>query len=202
MNPRCLRPVMTTFSLRPAAMLAALMVVSAGPLAAEPAEKPPVVPAAVPDTANGVAAVPQAPVVRPASADGAGEAQRYCQNIAAAAADARYVWQTRRLTDLQAQVTDKISALEAKTEELKELLARRDEALKRASAALVSIYAKMKPDTAAAQLAVLDEETAAAMLQQLNPRLSSAILDEMQPDRAARLVGTMTGTLQPDGKKS
>jgi flagellar motility protein MotE (MotC chaperone) len=154
------------------------------------------------DTSNGVAPVRPTTAPQAAAPAATGEAQRFCQNVAAAAADARYVWQTRRLTDLQGQVNDQITALEAKEQELKALLARRDDALKRADAALVGIYAKMKPDTAAAQLAVLDDDLAAAVLQQLNPRAASAILDEIAPERAAKLVNTIAGTTPQDDKKS
>ena len=95
-----------------------------------------------------------------------------------------------------------IADLEVREAALKEMLAKRDDALKRADATLVGIFAKMKPDAAAAQLSALDDETAAAVLQQLNPRAASAILDEITPDRAARLVNTITGKEPADGKKS
>ena len=55
------------------------------------------------------------------------------------------------------------------------------------------IYARMRPDAAASQLAAMDEETAAAVLTKLNPRNASAILNEMPPARAARLTMTIAG---------
>ena len=133
------------------------------------------------------------------------EAQRYCDNIAAVAAEARFAWQTRKLTELQSQVTEKVAELEKKQAELQASLARRDAAMKRAQETLIAIYAKMQPDAAAAQLSVLDDELAAAVLAQLGARQSSAILNEISPERAERLVGTMTSLPKDDkaeGKKS
>lgn len=128
------------------------------------------------------------------------DAQQFCQNIAAAATDARFAWQTQQLNDLDAKIKQRVAELDAKRAELKDVLTKRDEAMKRAQESLVAIYAKMKPDVAAAQLSALDDTTASAVLAQLNPRTSSAILNEVSPDRAVRLINTIAGT--PDGKKS
>ncbi len=87
----------------------------------------------------------------------------------------------RSSADLQEQVQQTIADLEVREAALKAVLAKRDDALKRAARHLVGIFAKMKPDAAAAQLSALDDETAAAVLQQLNPRAASAILDEITP---------------------
>lgn len=175
------------------------------------------------DTSNGVAPVkpdaaaaspaapkapeagpPPAPIAAPPPAPS--EAQRYCENIAAVAAEARFAWQTRKLNELQAQVSQKVAELEKKQAELQDSLTRRDEAMKRAQATLLAIYAKMQPDSAAAQLSALDDETASAILAQLNPRQASAILNEIVPARAGRLISTMTSLPAPedktDGKKS
>lgn len=175
------------------------------------------------DTANGVSAAkpsPQAPAPASTStrdktagvppmddaklhtAATGTDAQRFCQNVANAAAEARVAWQAKKLADLQERVQQTIADLEVRETALKESLAKRDDALKRAGVALVGIFAKMKPDAAAAQLSALDDETAAAVLQQLNPRSASAILDEITPDRAVRLVNTIAGKDPADGKKS
>ena len=191
---------------------AALVVALLWPLAAIGAGTP-----AGQDTRTSVApastaatmAIPPA-VAQPASAPKAAsveathpsDVQRFCQNVAAAAAEARNAWQVKRLQDLQGQVEKTIHDLEAKQAELKEVLAHREEALKKADATLVAIFAKMKPDTAAAQIAGLDDDIAAALLQQLNPRVASAILDEISPERAVRLVNSIAGTAPADGKKS
>ncbi len=142
------------------------------------------------------AAAPAAP--SPAAAPmPATDAQRFCQNVAAAAADARFALQTRKLNDLQDGIAKRISALEAKEEEIKAVLAMHDQAKKQAEAALVGIYAKMRPDAAAGQIAALDDAVAAAVLQGLNARQSSAILNEIPAERAVRLVGTIAGLVPP-----
>ena len=139
------------------------------------------------------------PAAAPAATSGA---QQYCQNIAGLAADARFAWQTRQINDLQTQLKQRIADLDAKQAELKQVLAQRDDVLKRARDNLVAIYAKMRPDAAAEQLSALDDAVAAAVLSQLNPRQSSAILNEVTSDRAVRLVNQMAAPVPADGKKS
>jgi len=61
----------------------------------------------------------------------------------------------------------------------------------------------MRPDAAAAQLAVMDDVMAASVLTKLNSRNASAILAEMDPGRAARIANAMVGPIAaPNGKKS
>ena len=157
-----------------------------GPAAAQDSKHP---------TASEVAAAPVA-------APPASEAQRYCQNVAAAAADAHFALQTRKLNDLEGEIAKRVAALEAKEAEVKDVLSRHDEAIKHADATLVAIYAKMRPDAAAQQISALDDATAAAVLEQLNARRSSAILNEISPERAVKLVNTISGLVPGDGKKS
>lgn len=165
--------------------------------------------AAVP-TGSTVAASPAGPAaaqdpkvaMAPAAAPPASEAQRYCQNVAAAAADARFALQTRKLNDLEGEIAKRVAALEEKEAEVKDVLSRHDEAIKHADATLVAIYAKMRPDAAAQQISALDDATAAAVLEQLTARQSSAILNEITPERAVKLVNTISGLVPGDGKKS
>ena len=72
------------------------------------------------------------------------DAQRFCQNAAAAAADARFALQTRKLNELQGAIAKRVAALEAKEAEVKALLDAHEDAKKRAEASLVAIYAKMR----------------------------------------------------------
>lgn len=167
------------------------------------------------DTANGVAplkpvtAASAAPVPTPAAASPApsiqplppvSETQHYCDNIAAVAAEARFAWQTKKLNELQAQVAARVAELEKKQAALEASLARRDDVMKRTAATLITVYAKMEPDAAAAQLSLLEDMTAAAVLAQLPPRQASAILDEIKPERAKDLVSALTSLPAPDGK--
>lgn len=140
--------------------------------------------------------VPVVPVLSGAAAGqgGAGhpapqnETQQYCSNIAAAAADARYAWQRKQLTDLQTQLKQQTAELDAKQSEFKVVLARRDEMMKKANDTVIGLYAHMKADAAATQLAALDSEMAASILSQLNQRQATLILNEIPPEKAARLV--------------
>lgn len=120
-------------------------------------------------------------------------ARGYCVNIGGSAADARIAWQKAKLADVEREIGKRVAALEAKTNELKAWVDRRDQFLKRANEALVKIYSQMEPDAAAPQLAAMDEETSAALLLKLEPATASAILNEMPPDKAARLTATISG---------
>jgi flagellar motility protein MotE (MotC chaperone) len=138
---------------------------------------------------------------RPAEADAAEEApegegsvvQQYCTNIADAAADARFAWQMEALRDLEKQVDERIAALDARQAEFEDWLRRREELAVRAKETLVEVYANMRPDAAAQQLAILEDDEAAAVLTNLVPRTASAIMTEMEPERAAQLAVAMAG---------
>ncbi|HXF55708.1 MAG TPA: MotE family protein [Hyphomicrobiaceae bacterium] len=132
---------------------------------------------------------------------GASAAQLYCANIADAAADARFAWQKKTLTEVQKEVEKSIARLEAKIAEYQKWLARRDEFSKKAQESLVNIYSRMRPDAAASQLVKLDEETAAALLLKLDPRIASTILNEIPPAQAARLASTISGAARTAKEK-
>lgn len=126
-------------------------------------------------------------------------ARGYCVNIAGTAADARAALQQAKLVDLEKQIGNRITTLEAKTAEYKAWVERREEFLKRATNSLVKIYTQMEPDAAALQLVAMDEETAAALLMRLEPQSASAILNEMPPERAARLSGGIANASRTPG---
>jgi flagellar motility protein MotE (MotC chaperone) len=138
---------------------------------------------------------------RPAEAETAEQApegdgsivQQYCTNVRDAAADARFAWQMEALRDLEEQVDDRIAALDARQAEFEDWLRRREELAAKAKATLVAVYANMRPDAAAQQLAILEDEEAAAVLTNLVPRTASAIMTEMEPERAAQLAIAMAG---------
>jgi flagellar motility protein MotE (MotC chaperone) len=141
----------------------------------------------------GAKSEPSRATANPPEAADARSAREYCVNIADAAADARLAWQKKTLADLEQEIAKRVELLEAKTAEYQRWLARRDEFSKKAQESVVTIYARMRPDAAAAQLVAMDEETAAAVLTKLDPRNASAILNEMDPAQAARLAGTISG---------
>jgi flagellar motility protein MotE (MotC chaperone) len=131
------------------------------------------------------------------------ETQQYCANVAAAAGAARMAYQEKQLAELDRQLQKRLADLESKRAELQDLLDRYDAFVRKADEALVSVYARMKPDAAAAQLANLDEDSAAALLMQLKPKNSSAILNEMDAVRGAQLTKKIAAvsSMKRAGKK-
>ncbi len=129
------------------------------------------------------------------------EVRTYCQNIAGAAADARFAWQTQKLEALGTRAKAEIGELEAKTAELRAWVAKREEIDRKAGEKLVGIYSKMRPETAATQIATLDDAMAAAVLGQLAPQKASAIFNEIVPERAAKLAALIAGTVAPSEEK-
>lgn len=121
------------------------------------------------------------------------EIRKFCGNIDDRAADARYALQARQLSELKADVEDRMRALEEKRREYEMWLKRRDEFVSKAQDSLVDIISKMKPDAAAAQMSLIGDETAAALILKLNPRVSSVILNEMPPEKAAKLARVIVG---------
>ena len=170
-------------------------------------EMPTVVKAAgtVRDVAPHVAAVEQPPsaAAAPAGAPPPSEIQRqFCLNNAASANDARIAWEGAKLAELDAKIKQRISELEAKRLDYVEWMKKRDESMKKASEDVVAIYAHMRPEAAASQLAAMNDSMAAALLAKLSPRNASAILNEMEPGRAARLTNAMVGPPPtPDNRK-
>ena len=127
--------------------------------------------------------------------------QQYCGNIASFAADARLAWQMKRMGELEAQLKQRIAELEAKEAESKQWVDKREAMMKKADDGIVAIYAKMRPEAAAAQMGVMEDSTAAALLSKLNARVSSAILNEMDAGKAAKLTDLMASG-PAAGKKS
>lgn len=126
--------------------------------------------------------------------DAGQEIDRYCTNITDKAADARYAMQTRELQQLRSEIDSRIELLDAKRQEYEIWLKRRDEFIDKAEDSLVGIISKMRPDAAAAQMALLGDEAAAALLLKLNPRVSSVILNEMPPEKSSKLARVIVGS--------
>ena len=132
--------------------------------------------------------VPPAPLAGEAQAS----VQKYCANIAAAATDARFAWQSKKLLDLETRIKASVAELDARQAELKSWMEKREAISKQARDNLVGIYAKMKPETAAAQIGALDDDMAIAVLAALSPGKASAIFNEITPtERAAKLAGLL-----------
>src|ERR1700733_4244416 len=125
---------------------------------------------------------------------------RFCANAAPSIAEARIAWETRQLSELDAQVKQRLADLEKAEASVKEWVAKRDTSLKAASDDLVAIYAKMQPETAATQIAAMDDQMAAAILGKLKPGAAGAILNEMEADRASKLAVVLAGTASGEKK--
>jgi flagellar motility protein MotE (MotC chaperone) len=128
------------------------------------------------------------------------EAGRFCANAAPSIAEARIAWETRRLSELDAQVKQRLADLEKAEASVKEWVAKRDASLKAANDGLVAIYAKMQPETAATQIAAMDDQMAAAILGKLKPGAAGAILNEMEAERASKLAIVLSGTMGGEKK--
>ena len=141
--------------------------------------------------------------IKPLAVEGMKGVENYCGAIANSAASARPAWQEQRITALQAELVAKIAEVDAKTAELRDWVGRREALLNKAGEDFVTIYSKMKPEAASAQMQEMDDETAAALLLKMKPAVASAVMNEMNAARAARLSDLLTGvTAKPTGKKS
>ncbi|ADZ72305.1 MotE family protein [Polymorphum gilvum] len=130
------------------------------------------------------------------------DAALYCRNTADTAAEARLAWQTWNLVALEEKVKLRIDELERKRAEFQEWVERRERVLEEVEGHVVSIFSRMRPEAAAAQLATLEENTAVAVLVKLKARQASQILDEMEPARAAQLTHSMAGLSRASAEES
>ncbi len=128
------------------------------------------------------------------------EASRFCANVVPSIAEARIAWETKRLDELDAQVKQRLADLDKAEASVQEWVAKRDAALKAASDNLVAIYARMEPETAAAQIAAMDDQMAAAILGKLKPGAAGAILNEMEAERASKLAAFLSGAANAEKK--
>jgi len=127
------------------------------------------------------------------------DASRFCANVAPSIAEARIPWQTKRLSEIDAEVKQRLAELEKAEASVQEWVAKREALLKAASDDVVAIYAKMQPESAALQISRMDDQTAAAILGKLKPSAAGAILDEMEAERASKLTALLSGA--SDGEK-
>ncbi|WP_297322964.1 MotE family protein [uncultured Bartonella sp.] len=130
------------------------------------------------------------------------EIEKFCGNIYSQATDARFELQSQQLQQLRMQIDDRIKVLEEKRKEYEDWLNKRNEFLAKAEDSLVNIISKMRPDAAAAQLALVDDFAAAAIMLKLTPRISSAIMNELPPEKAANLTKVLVSAqkLPPETK--
>jgi flagellar motility protein MotE (MotC chaperone) len=156
--------------------------------------------ALAPASAQDPKAKAPAPTPAPVAADRPvdSEIARYCGALAPSASEARATYQLRRLADLEREVREEVEKLEKKEASTREWVLKRDNMMKDATEDVVAIYAKMDPESAAAELGVMDEVIASAVLSKLNPRAAGAILGNMAADKAAKLSTLIAGALVAD----
>lgn len=129
-------------------------------------------------------------------------ARIYCSNNVPNAIDARVAWESKRLKELEVEVSKKSEALAALGQEARTWVEKREKVWMLARDGLVEIYAKMRPEVAAQQLGAMSEESAASIITRLNPRSASAILNEMSSEKAARLAdGVLRGLKEKSGQE-
>jgi flagellar motility protein MotE (MotC chaperone) len=104
----------------------------------------------------------------------ANDIKQFCVNNAAAVGDARIAWQTSKLRELEKEINQRLGELDSKKAQLAEWMRKRDEAMQKANAAVIAIYAQMKPTAAAQNLSAMEDSVAAAIIAKLSPRAASA----------------------------
>ncbi|WP_236823907.1 MotE family protein [Bartonella sp. Raccoon60] len=129
------------------------------------------------------------------------EIERFCSNIGSQAADARFQLQRKQLQELRDQISERVKILEEKQNEYQIWLNKRNEFLSMAESSLVEIITKMRPDAAAAQLALMNDLVAASLVLKLSPKVSSAIMNELPPEKSAELTQILVSAQQASTKK-
>lgn len=122
--------------------------------------------------------------------------ERFCTNIADPARERRYAIQKAELQSLRDEIEARIKVLEGKRAELEMWAKRRETFSAAASAGLVDVYSKMRPDAAAKRMEKLPGELSAALLSKLNARTAGTILNEMSADRAAMVTMIMAAAAE------
>ena len=87
---------------------------------------------AAPPPAKKPESKPQGTASSGAAAAQGGDGQAYCSNIAPTVVEARFAWQAKRLAELEAQLKQRMSELDAKQAEYKTWLQKREEFQKKA----------------------------------------------------------------------
>jgi flagellar motility protein MotE (MotC chaperone) len=173
----------------------------AAPLTTGAVPAPEKLPPSVRPAKTGSVTAPPKPAP-PAAAPSENEIVKFCSNIVDPAIDARLAWQLKELDKAETRLRDRIAEVEAKRAEYEKWMALREEFLKKAEASVVEIYSRMRPESAATQIAGMTDEMAAAVLAKLSPKSSSAIFDEMDSARAAHLADLLGGMRRVDDGKA
>jgi flagellar motility protein MotE (MotC chaperone) len=99
----------------------------------------------------------------------------------------------REALDLRSREIDKKAQLREYESKLKKLIGEYNEKEKEKIAALVKMYASMKPQSAARIFNTLDIETAASLLREMKPSSASAIVSQMEAVKAKAVTDEIIG---------
>ena len=122
----------------------------------------------------------------------------YCENNIPNSDEGRRAWQFQQLKELEARIDDKATKLDILRRTVEEMIMSQKKAETRANDVLVALYARMRPDAAAAQMSSMDAGVAGVILSALDPNIASKIVNEMESDVAARITQTI---LRPVGEQ-
>jgi flagellar motility protein MotE (MotC chaperone) len=121
----------------------------------------------------------------------------FCSSFIDLAAERRNARLVKDLQQKQEALTKAIQELDAKSQELKALIATRKAIQEKVSDSILKMYLQVEPEAAAQQLARLDTSTAAEILLRMNAKHSGEILTLMEPKRAASLVAILSFQANP-----
>lgn len=99
----------------------------------------------------------------------------------------------KRLASLQAKVSEKVDALNAAEQNLREVLAIADSAAEDDIARLTTVYENMKPKNAAEVFERMQPEFAAGFLAQMRPDMAASILAGLTPEAAYAISVVLAG---------
>lgn len=128
--------------------------------------------------------------------------RQFCTNIAEDIQERRYAAQLAELETLSAKVEERITEAETKSAELKEWIRQRKVFSDKATETIVSVYASMRPRSAAERMEVIDANLASAILMKLQTRSAAAILNEMTPEKAGEITDVMAAFAEDQSSKS
>jgi flagellar motility protein MotE (MotC chaperone) len=116
----------------------------------------------------------------------------FCSSFIDLATERRHARLNQELQRSRDLLAETILELDAKSEELKSLIATRKSMQDKVRDSILKIYLEVEPESAALQLARLEPSTAAEILVRMNAKRSGEILSLMEPKLAASLVALLT----------
>ena len=132
------------------------------------------------------------------SADGG--VARYCANVAPAAAEARIAWQTKRLTELEAQIKQRIAELDKKEAEARDWVTKRETLDEFGERRRGGDLRQNGAGSRRGAIGVDGRSDGRRHPRKLSAHAASAILNEMEAAKAGKLTGVMSGAAAAEKK--